>query len=176
MINAMEEPTVKDLRDELVKLGMPQEDADKLQTKAQLQAVINTLKASKVITTTEKVDPKEERQDEKRWQTKADRMAENLESQEKVSIIIPLDPNEKPGVVNTVEVRGHKEYVYVSGGVWSKTFNGYRVIVPKGVYTEVPRQIAQNIADENNQTLMAGEQWKLDRIDPNTGRPVREQL
>ena len=89
MINAMEEPTVKDLRDELVKLGMPQEDADKLQTKAQLQAVINTLKASKVITTTEKVDPKEERQDEKRWQTKADRMAENLESQEKVSIIIP---------------------------------------------------------------------------------------
>ena len=73
-------------------------------------------------------------------------------------------------------INGREEIFVKSGAVWSKSFNGYRVIIPKGVYTEVAKDIAKNVSDELNQTLMAGDEFKLDRIDPNTGRPVREQL
>jgi hypothetical protein len=172
----MEEKTVKQLREELVELGMPKEDAEKMSTKAQIQAIIDTFKANKVTSLNEKPNPQEEKDTEKAWQSKADRMHDFFEKQEKVRVLIPLDPNEKPGVVNTITVRGRKQYVYVSGAVWSKSFNGYRVIIPKGTYTEVPEAVAENIADEFRQTQAAGEQWKIDRIDTRTGKPVKDQL
>ena len=176
----LEELTLSELQAEAVKLGMPEEDSKTFTIKAPLIATINALKATKVVqkvdTLEEKVSPKEEREDEKKWQSKADRMAKHLEGQPKVRVLIPLDPNEKQGVVREIEVRGIKQYVHVSGAVWSKTFNGYKVIIPKGVYTAVPEQIAENISEEFNQTQNAGAQWAIDRIDTQTGKPVRSQL
>jgi len=176
----LEEKTVKELREELVKLGMPVEDAEKLTTKAQIGVTINALKAANVVKKVDslepKVDLKEEKQDEKRWQSKADRMAKHLEEQPKVRVLIPLDPQEEQGVVREIEIRGIKQYVHVSGAVWSKTFNGYKVVIPKGIYTKVPEQIADNISEEYNQTQHAGDQWLIDRVDPQTGKSVRSQL
>jgi hypothetical protein len=174
------ELTVKDLQAEAVKLGMPEEDSKTFTTKAPLIATINALKATsaakRVETLEPIVSPKEDRKDAQLWQSKADRMRESLEQQPKVRVLIPLDPGEKQGVVKRVMVNDREELVAVSGGIWSKTFNGYKVIIPKGVYTEVPMQIADNIAEEFSQTAHAGDQWLVDRIDPSTGKPVRNQL
>jgi len=172
--------TLKESREELTKLGFPQEDAKKLLTKAQINAVINALKASNVVKKVDtlelKVNPKEEKQDEKRWISKAERQQDFFDSQPKVRVLIPLDPHEKQGVVREVVVKGRKKIIHVSGAVWTKTFNGFMVIVPKGVYTEVAKAIAENIAEEHNQTQHAGDQWLVDRIDPETGKSVRSQL
>lgn len=182
--------SVKDLQKEAVKLGMPEDDAKLFTTKAPLIATINTLKAqgaSKVVevgaqpvvapATLNAVDPKEEKQTEQRWLSKAARMYEYLEAQPKVAILIPCEVGEKPGVVERRMIHGINQYIHISGAVWSKTFNGFRIIVPKGVQgVQVPQDIAQNIADEFNLTQAAGEQWKIDRVDPITGKTVREQL
>jgi len=167
------------LKKEAVKLGMPELDVDKFESEELLRASINAIKANKTAVETPvefKESPKEEKVIEKDWQNKADSMKKFFDTQEKITVMIPLEPGEKPGVVETRTVNGREETIVVSGAVWSKTFNGYRVIVPKGTYTPVAKAIAENLATELNQTLMAGEQWKIDRIDPNTGRSVREQL
>ena len=169
------EPTTKELREELTALGMPVEDTEKLTTKAQIKAVINTLKAKNVIVDVAP-NPKEEADTEKKWRSKADKMKAHLDAQPKVRVLIPLEGQEKPGVVKQMMVNGREETVVVSGSVWSKTFNGYKVTIPKGIYTEVAEQIADNISDEFSQTTHAGDQWLLDRIDPATGRPVRDRL
>jgi len=176
----LEELTVKELQAEAVKLGMPEEDTKTFTTKAPLIATINALKASNVVkkvdTLEPKVNPKEEKQDEKRWKSKAERQQDFFDSQPKVRVLIPLDPHEKQGVVREVMVKGRKKIIHVSGAVWSKTFNGFMVIIPKGIYTEVSQPVADNIAEEYNQTQHAGDQWLIDRIDPQTGKPVRSQL
>lgn len=170
-----DEKTVKQLREDLVKLGFDAKSAEGIKTKDALEATINALQ-SKVESLEETADPKEERDTEKHWLAKADKMAKHLHNQEKVTVMIPLEPNEKVGQVREVKMRDTIQYQYVSGAVWSKTFNGYKVIIPKGTYYKVPQQIADNIANELNQTQQAGQHLRIDRTDPNTGRPVREQL
>jgi hypothetical protein len=172
----MEEKTVKQLREELVAHGFDEKAVAGMKTKDALIATLEALKSKDVSTLNPPKDPKEEKSTEVAWQTKADRMARHLEKQPKVRVLIPLEPNEKVGVVKQVKVKGIIQYQHVSGAVWSKTFNGYRVVYPKGTYVDVPEQIADNIAKELDQTQRAGEHLKLDRIDPNTGRPVRDQL
>ena len=166
------------LRQEAIKLGMPESDVDKFASEDTLRATVNVLKANQVSRVIEPAveSPRENREDEKRWKTKADRQRAYFDSQEKITVMIPLSSGEKPGVVEKKTIDGREEIFVKSGAVWSKSFNGYRVIVPKGVYTPVAKDIAKNISDELNQTLMAGEEIKLDRTDPNTGRPVRDQL
>lgn len=175
-----QEKSVKELRAELVKLGFDAKAAEGIKTKEALVATIDSLskKAKKVETINPPANPKEEQDTEKRWLAKADRMAKHLEAQEKVRVLIPLEPTEKtPGRVDVVKnSRGIVEYRYKGGAVWSKTFNGYKVNVPKGTYFSVPEQIAENIAEEYSQTLNAGKAFSLDRVDPETGRPVRDQL
>jgi len=175
-----EEKTVKELQGELVTLGFSEDDSKKFTIKATIIATINAMKSKKepekVDTLNPTPDPKEEKNIEDNWKNKTYRMCDFLESQPKVSVMIPCEPNEKPGVVETVIVQGRKQYKYISGAVWSKSFNGYRVIVPKGVYYEVPKKVADNIANELNQTYLAGQKWNLDRLDERTGKPVRDQL
>lgn len=182
--------SVKDLQKMAVKLGMPETDAALFSTKAPLIATINTLKAQSVVQSnptqpvieatqepTIPVEPKDDKQIQSQWVSKAQKMYEFLEAQPKVAILIPCEPSEKPGVVERKMVHGINQYVYISGAVWTKTFNGFRVIVPKGVQgVKVPEDIAQNIADEFNLTQSAGDQWKIDRPDPLTGKTVRDQL
>ena len=172
----MEKKTGKQLREELVKLGIDKKAAEGIKTKEALIATLEALRSKDVSTLNPPADPKEEKSIEQSWQGKADRMAKLLEKQPKVRVLIPLEPKEKVGVVKEVRERGTIQYRYVSGAVWSKTFNGYKVILPKGTYVTVPEQIADNIAKELDQTQRAGEHLKLDRIDPNTGRTVRSQL
>jgi hypothetical protein len=167
------------LRKEAVTLGMPQEDVDKFDNEETLKVTVNALKASKadkVVTLEEKVNPKEEREVEKKWRDKAQRQKEYFNSLPKVRVLIPCDSTEKPGVVEERKVNGIMQTVVVSGAVWSKTFNGYRVVVPKGVYYEVSEAVADNIAEEFNQVIRSNAQFGLDRTDTTTGRPVREQL
>ena len=68
---------------------------------------------------------------------KAQRMKDHLSKQPKVKIFVPLEGKEKPGTQLPV------------------TMNGYRMNVPKGVYCEVPEQVAQIIMDSLNQTEAA---------------------
>lgn len=178
-----EEMTLKDLQAEAVKLGLQQVELFK--TKGQIIAAINSLRQATIISEkptetvnplAEPVNPKEERADEKRWKSKADKMRENLDAQPKIRVMVPLEPNEKQGVVKEVMVGGHKETIAVSGAVWVTNLNGVHIVVPKGIYCDVPEQVADKISREYNQTQHAGDRFRTDRIDPQTGRPVSEQL
>lgn len=175
-----DKPTkLEELQKEAVSLGMPQVDADKFDNEELLESTVNTLRAlnaSKVVSLEEKANPKEDKDTEKNWRSKADRQKAYFDSQDQVTVMIPLEPGEKQGVVETRIVNGREEVFVKSGAVWSKSINGYRIVVPKGVYTPVAKDIAENISNELNQTLNAGEQWKIDRLDPQTGQPVRNQL
>jgi hypothetical protein len=73
---------------------------------------------------------------------KAERMKEHLAKQPKVRIIIPLEPNEKPG------------------GTESVILNGYPFFIKKGVYVEVPEQVADVIMESRKETDAAFERAK----------------
>jgi len=182
--------TVKQLQDKLVELGMPEEDAVTMKTKASAIVSIKTLMAKsavvenpdkpeevKVKSIEEKPNPSEEREVNKKWKSKAERMREKLLAQETVSILIPLEPGEKVGVVEWRTGKdGGKYQVRISGAVESVQPNGYKYLIPKGIYTPVPKQVADIIGTAQQTTLRAGEDKLLDRTDPNTGRPMNEVL
>ena len=69
--------------------------------------------------------------------SKAQKMKEKLSKQPKKSIFIPFEQGEKPGVTLSV------------------TLNGYRLNIRKGVYVEVPSQVADVVMDSLNQTAKA---------------------
>lgn len=174
---------LEDLRKEAISLGMPESDANEFDSEKLLQSTIKALKSTKETPAEptvpqEKADPKEEKQVEQKWRAKRDRQKAYFDKQPQIRVLIPLDPNaqEKPGVVEEREINGRMEWVAVSGAVWSKTFNGYRIIVPKGVYWPVPKDVADNIAAEQNQIIMDAQRYGVDRVDPKTGKAVREQL
>ena len=186
--------SVKELQDKLVSLGMPEDDVQAFKTKAPLIASIKTLmtkqvvadmhedvekpeEPKKVASIEETPNPVEDREVNRRWKDKAEAMKAHLEKQEKVSIIIPLDPSEKQGVVEWRTDKGGQTYqVHISGAVESVQLNGYKYFIPKGKYVQVPRQIAEVISRSQQQTLDAGSEISLDRIDPNTGKPFSEVL
>ena len=110
-------------------------------------------------------------------ENKVERQRRFYDSQPRIRTWIPLEGDEKEGVVKKVE--GSPNYdslVHVSGAVWSKTFNGLRVIYPKGAYIDVPKDIADNMGLELHLTTHAGDQWKIDRVKPETGELVSKQL
>ena len=61
--------------------------------------------------------------------TKAEQMKAYLDSQPRVSILIPLEKGEKRGAIQPFCI------------------NGYRFTVPKGKMTQVPEQVAQMISE-----------------------------
>ena len=178
--------TVKELQAKLVELGMPEEDAKAFKTKAPMVASINAMMAKdavepeevkKVASIEEKPNPIEDREVNKRWKTKAAAMRDHLAAQEKVNILIPLDPSEKAGVIEWRKDKEGNDYqVHISGAVDSVQLNGYKYFIPKGIYTPVPRQVAEVISKAQQQTLDAGKDILIDRIDPKTGRPYSESL
>ena len=162
----LEDLTVKQLRDLAVKRGLPAEDAEKFTSKAPLIATINVLKVkdAKVATLNEVVTPQQAKSDEKRWRTKAIIMRDKLAKQPKVRILLPLEPNQKKGVVKEVMIRGRKETVYVSGTCVYPQLNGYKLVIPKGVYVDVPEQVATLISKAHADTQDAGRDFLIDRI------------
>jgi|APEBP8051072266_1049373.scaffolds.fasta_scaffold19378_2 hypothetical protein len=69
----------------------------------------------------------------KRPQTKIEIMKAKLNSQPRVRIIIPKEQNEAEGAFETVQL------------------NGYTLQIKKGVYVEVPEQVADVIMASNKQ-------------------------
>ena len=158
-----EDPIVRDVDNQKKPISEPSEPSEPTEAKEPVKEK-------------PKVSMEEDRKIDRGWENKAEIMRKNFESQPTVEIMIPCEGEEQPGVVKTEIVNGKEVTIAVSGAVWSKTFNGHRVIIPKGVYTPVAKQVADNIAKEFAQTQSAGEQWKIDRKDPNTGGTVKQQL
>ena len=203
----LETLTIKELQTKLIESGMPEEDAVSFKTKASAIATLRTMAAKeavlvdpievaetkKVASIQEKPNPSEDRLVNKNWKNKAERMKANLLAQERVSILIPTDPQDRQGVVTWKNERGgviddatffalpleekmRCYQVHVSGSIESVQLNGYKYFIPKGVYTPVPRQIAEVISRSQQQTLDAGKEYLVDRIDPKTGRPMSDVL
>ena len=177
----LDEVTVEELRTRVIELGMSEEDALVFRARKPLISTIKALRgkedaAEKTFVAPE--SPKERRLDDAKWQSKADKMREHLEKQPKVRIKIPLDigGKEEVGVVREVLRNGKKEWEHVSGGAQPVTLNGYTTWVPKGRYWEVPQQVADVIGETDRAAADAGKGLEIDRIDPKTGRPVRDQL
>lgn len=198
----LEELTVAELKAKAVELGMPEEDVESFRTKAPLIATINTLQAKdavkekeevkKVASLEEKPDPSEEREVNKQWKNKAERMKAHLLSQEFVSLMIPLEVDEKVGVVEWCDPVGRqaskndpiipfnewfklplekKMDTYqrqISGDVIMPQLNGYKYMIPKGVYTRVPMQIFEVVNEANMEQIKATQHMNLDRLDPQT--------
>jgi hypothetical protein len=172
------EKTLKELKVEATALGV--KDVDAFISKRQVLAAMESIKgvAQPVTNINPPMNPKEEKKSEKHWLNKAEAMRVKLEAQPKVRILVPLEGKEIQGVIKTTynQATKRQEQRHVSGAVQPVTLNGYMFLVPKGMYVEVPEQIAQVIQDKFNQTSQAGSNILIDRIDPETGRSVAEQL
>lgn len=182
----LEEMTLAQLKEEAVKLGGTNLDAFK--SRDQMLTVISMLQnkpatpATPAATQFTPVVPglDDPNKDMKAWMGKRgimmDKLWGQLERGEKTRVLLPLGPKEKKGVVRVLSKGNRKEFEPVSGAIWAKSFNGYTWMVPKGEYTDVPNQVAEEIEREQVGTLNAGEQWDVNRIDPQTGRPISERL
>lgn len=179
--------TLKELIAEAVELGFPKEVAETFKAKSQVIAVIESLKSKpkeeapieKVATIEETPDPKEERKIEKQWRNKAEQMMALWLAEPMVSLMVPSDPGKQPGVVEwRTDKHGNKYQVALTGEdtIWSKSFNGAKWLVPKGVYVEVPIRIAKAIQKETEGLNNAGRQWLTDRLDKRTGKMVNEVI
>jgi hypothetical protein len=173
-----EETSLKDLKEELVSLGMPAEDAELYVTKAQARAILNTLKAKEAVKNVDTLEDKETPQEKKVFETqylsKKEIMRQRLMSQPKVMYMIPCEKNEKPGVIEwrVNPKSGKDEQVYISGAVETVQLNGFKWLIPKGVMTEIPQQIAEELSKSMNITMEAGKRFAYDRIDDKTGQPL----
>jgi hypothetical protein len=152
---------------------MPEEDAENFETKKPLISTIHTLRAQKIVET-----PGQLKKEKEEYLSKAERMRAILMKQPRVRILIPIEGKEQPGVIKWVynKVTKRKEQVYVKGAYTPVQINGYKWLVPHGVYEEVPEQIADMISAAQNMTAEAGKAYLIDRIDPKTGRPISDKL
>ncbi len=174
-MNTLEELTLNQLKEKAIALGIAETELKNFNNKSAVITMIRAIQnvkpePVKTLEPTESTQVRE--QDDRKWEGKVEKMKKFLASQPTIRVLIPLDEGEKPGEVR--EVNG--QWVAVSGAVWSKTFNGYRVTIPKGKYWTVPEAIAENIEQEYHQTTHAGDQWKIDRVKPDTGEQVSKQL
>lgn len=84
-------------------------------------------------------------------ENKRQKMRKALAKQPKVRMYVPLEGKEPVGSFIPV------------------TLNGHRVNVPKGVYVDVPQQVADIIADRFQQIDDAGKKYRLDLIGDKMG-------
>jgi hypothetical protein len=199
----MEEKTLKELKEELVQLGMPEEDTENFRTKAAAQATIDVLRSSsveeveeepKVKTIEERPNPSEEKEVNKAWKSKAERMKNKLLKQEFVSLLVPLEPQERVGEVAWVDPETEETIPFdrwfklpisekmktyqkhISGDIIIPQLNGFKYMIPKGTYSRVPMQIFEVVNEANMEQIKATQYKNLDRLDPKTGRPFKESF
>lgn len=175
------EKSLKQLKEELIAKGVPAGEVDAFNTKAQIMTVLNTLGAKeevkKVDSLEEKETPTEKKLVEKQWLSKAEKMRQLLMAQPQVRFLIPPDANEKSGVVEwRTDKNGNKYQYVVSGAYETVQLNGCKWIIPKGVFTNVPQQVAEVLSESYRLTSEAGKNFAIDRQDPRTGRPMNEIL
>jgi len=173
----LEEMTVKELRAEVVARGMSEKDAEDFTTKKPLINTINTLIGKENVATLEDRETKvEKKRSDQRWLSKAERMRDKLSKQPKIRFFVPLAHPEKIGKVKKVKIKGRMETVHVSGAIETVTLNGYKTIIPKGRFVEIPEQVAEVLAKSYQMTADAGKDMLADRIDEETGKPVSDRL
>lgn len=85
---------------------------------------------------------------DKLLRTDAQKMKAHLDAQPKVSIMIPFEVGENPE-------NGKKVQFHVN-------LNGYAMDIPRGVYVEVPRQIADMIKERLESEGKIGADWRID--------------
>ena len=165
--------SVKELRKILVGLGMPKDDTEAFETKKPLIATILTLRANAVVVT-----PGQLKKDKKKYLSKKETMRAKLMKQRQIRILIPAQGTDKPGVVKWVynKISKRKEQASIRGAYTPVQINGFKWLVPHGIYTEVPEQVADMISESQNMTTDAGKDFLIDRDDPKTGKPVRDKL
>jgi len=169
--------TLKELRVKVVEAGIAEEIAGIFNTKAQIIAVIESLKPKLVDISKANIETEKEKVNyDKLWKSKRDIMGRLLESQPKVGMSIQLEPGESVGVVDSKVVNGIREFKVISGSVKEKIINGYKWILPKGVMTQVPEQVYDLLSNELNVMAKVSTDKTTDRIDPVTKRPVRDAL
>jgi len=180
------EKTLIELKQELVSLGMPSEEADAFKTKGQIMSVINTMKAQKAVieakapiekvATLEDVEtPSEKKAFEHIYISKATIMRDKLMAQQQVRFMIPCEAGEKAGVVEwRTDKNGQKYQFHVSGAIETVQLNGFKFIIPKGTFCDVPEQIAEVLSTSQQLTNSAGANISMDRIDDKTGRPMKD--
>jgi len=202
----MEEKTLKELQADLIEAGMSEEDAGAFRSKAAAQATLTALTSTKITEAPEvaeedkvqdieeRPNPSEDREVNKAWKSKAERMKVKLLSQESVSILVPLDPEEQIGEVEWVNadtndtvplgewlklplnVKMRTYQKHISGAIKGVQLNGYKFFIPKGVYYQVPLQIFEVVNEANMEQLKATQYKNLDRVDPSTGRPFKDSF
>jgi len=164
--------SVKDLREKLVKLGMPEADAENFETKKPLIATINTLRAKAVV------DSGQLKQDRKQYLSKREIMREHLMKQPRIRMLVPLEGQEKAGVIKLVYNKQTKreEQKLISGACLPVQLNGFKWLIAKGVYQDIPKQMADVISTSQHIATEAGSPFLIDRQDPKTGQAVRDKL
>lgn len=179
----IKEKTLNELIEESISLGFPREVAETFKVKAQVQGVINTLKAKEVVekvdSLEEKLNPNEEKKLLRQYQTKAQIMMDKWLAAPMSQILVPSEPGSQPGKVEWRRDKNGKPYqVALTPGntIEEVIVNGAHWLVPKGCLVEVPGPVAQIVADRLQLTSMAGSNIILDRVDDRTGRPMSEIL
>lgn len=165
--------TLKELRVKLVKLGMPEDDTEAFETKKPAIAAINTIRAKTFVES-----PGQLKKDKEEYLGKRETMRRLLMAQPTVRIKIPLEGTEERGIVKWVynKISKRKEQVHISGAVHPVQLNGFKWLVAKGGYHEVPQQVADTIEDTERAPAEAGKEFLTDRIDPKTGKPISDML
>jgi len=169
----LQNKTLKELREMVVKLGMTPKDAELFGFKKPLIATIKAFSS--------KMPNKSDDEDfNKLYTSKAERMRAKLMKQPRVKIKLPLQAKETIGKVKWLfnPKTKRKEQVYFGGAFLAVQLNGFKWLVPKGVYTDVPQQISETIDEADRRTQEAGKQWLIDREgkDPKTGLSVKDVL
>jgi hypothetical protein len=90
------------------------------------------------------------------WTKKMEAMKELCAKAPKVRMMIPFDVGEKPGSFAELQI------------------NGYKLSVLKGFYVDLPQPFAEMVEESWKQTIEAGSDKLLDRVDPETGKPMSE--
>ena len=168
--------TMRDLREMVVKLGMPEEDAENFEKKKPLIATINAFRALIAVKVPGQVKGDKENKEE--YLSKKERMRAILMKQPKIRIKVPKESAEKVGDIRWIynKITKRKEQVYFSGAYLPVQINGFKWLVAKGMYQDVPEQVADVIGESEKETMEAGKHFLIDRKDPETGESVRDRL
>jgi len=187
----VDERTLKQLQDEAVELGMPSEDVATFKGKAPLIATINAMKAvkapavdadttpeapKKVVTLEERANPSEEKLISAQHKQKARIMEKKLAGQTRVRFFLPKSDTEEVGVVREVATGDSIKQTYIGGAIETVQLNGFKYLIPKGAFFDVPQQVADVLSEAMAMTQKAGSDLLTSRIDPTTGRQVSAQL
>ncbi len=166
---------LSDLRKIVVKLGMSKEDAKVFDTKKPLIATIKSLRAGQVVKVQK---PGELKKEAEKYLSKKERIRAILIKQKSVRILIPCQGEEKPGKIEWMynKATKRKEQVHISGAYTPVQINGWKWLVPHGMYVDVPQQVADMVSDAQNMTAQAGKAHLIDRIDPKTGNSISDRL